>query len=213
MPVITISRQYGSGGNHIASLLCDRLGYRFFDKHLMVQLGAPEDLKAQLLAADAPSEVGSERGALWRFFRNLQASSPLGQTVPAGGIETNAVLPVDVVERGIRAAYNEDNVVIVGRGGQMVLRGLPDVLHVRVVAPIEKRAETVAQFDGLPLDAARERALSHERTATAYIRSTYGGDLSDPALYDVIVNTGRLTWDAAADMIAAAVKHLAPRAK
>ena len=45
MTVITISREYGSGGNHIASLLCDRLGYRFFDKNLMAQIGAPEELR------------------------------------------------------------------------------------------------------------------------------------------------------------------------
>ena len=210
MAVITISRQYGSGGNHIASLLCAHLGYRFFDKHLMAQLGAPEDLKRTLALAGSASEVRDEQSALWRFFRNLQASSPLGAQT---GLQPNAVIPVDVVERGIRLAYNDDNVVIVGRGGQMVLRGQPDVLHVRVVAPLEQRVDTVAKFDGLPLDAARTRVVNHERAADAYLRNTYHVEPNDPTLYDAVVNSGRVSWEAAAAMVEAAVKHLPARAK
>lgn len=210
MAVITISREYGSCGSEIAGILCDRLGYRYFDKHLMVQLGAPEELKASLMAADAPSEVGSEYGALWRFFRNLQAGSPLGQSQ---SLQTNEVLPVDVVERGIRRAYEEDNVVIVGRGGQVVLRNTPDVLHVRVVAPFEKRVETTARADGLPLEKARDRVQAHDRTGTGYIRNTYGIDPTDPVLYDLILNTGRMTPETGADMIIVALKHLGRRAR
>lgn len=210
MTVITISREYGSGGNHIASLLCDHLGYRFFDKNLMVQIGAPEELRLALARAGSAADVRDEHSALWRFFRNLQTSSPLGQQE---SLQPNEVLPVDVVERGIHAAYEDDNVVIIGRGGQMVLRGRPGVLHVRVVASLEKRVETVAKFDGLPLDAARNRVVAHDRTARAYISDTYRTDSTDPKLYDVVINTERLTWDAAAAVIETALKYVAPRLK
>ncbi|MCU0507227.1 MAG: cytidylate kinase-like family protein [Anaerolineae bacterium] len=208
MAVITISREYGSRGMEIAGILCDRLGYRYFDKHLMVQLGAPEELKAALVSADAPSELGDERGALWHFFHNLQASSPIGQ---AQGARTNEALPVDIVERGIRVAYREDNVVVVGRGGQVVLQGLPDVLHARVVAPLQNRIDTSAHIDGLPLDAARQRVLAQDRAGTDYIRNTYRLDPTDPTLYNMVVNTGRMTPEACADTIISALKHIGRR--
>ncbi len=210
MTVITISREYGSGGNHIASLLCDQLGYRFFDKNLMAQIGAPQELRLALARAGSASEVRDEHSALWRFFRNLQASSPVGMQE---GSEPNEVLPADVVERAIRLAYDDDNVVIIGRGGQMVLRGKPNAFHVRIVAPIERRVETVAKYDGLPLDAARNRVVAHDKTAAAYIRDTYRADLTDPKLYDLVINTERLTWECAATTIATALKCFAPQAK
>ncbi len=160
MAVITISREYGAGGNPIAGLLCERLGYRFFDKNLMQQLGAPEALNLVLENAETTADVHDEHSPLWRFFRNLQASSPLGKRE---GLVREGELPFQAVEELIRQAYDADNVVVVGRGGQMVLRGRPGVLHVRVVAPLEKRIPIVAQFDGLPLDAARDRVLGRDR--------------------------------------------------
>ena len=151
-----------------------------------------------------------EHSALWRFFRNLQASSPVGVQQ---GLQPNEVLPVDVVERGIRLAYDDDNVVIVGRGGQMVLRGRPNVFHVRIVAPLERRVETAAKYDGLPLDAARNRVVGHDKTAAAYIKDTYRADPADPKLYDLVINTERLTWECAAATIETALKCFAPRPK
>jgi len=137
-------------------------------------------------------------------------ASPLGQRE---GLKREGELSREVVERLVRIAYNEDNVVVVGRGGQMVLRGLPDVLHVRIVGPFAKRVQTVAQFDGLPSEAARERVQARDHAAADYLKQNYRVDVADPCLYDVVINTERLTWEAGADMIIAALKHLAPRPK
>lgn len=210
MAVITISREYGAGGNPIAGLLCDRLGYRFFDKNLMAQIGAPETLNTVLAEAETVGDVHDEHSGIWRFFRNLQAGSPLGKRE---GMSREGELSFEAIEELIRQAYDADNVVVVGRGGQMVLRGKPGVLNVRVVAPLEKRVTTVAQFDGLPLDAARDRVHGRDRAAAAYVRQYYNVDIADPRLYDVVINTAHLSWEAGADMMIAALKHLAPRAK
>lgn len=208
MAVITISREYGAGGNPIAGLLCDRLGYRFFDKNLMAQIGAPEALNLVLAEAETTGDVHDEHSPIWRFFRNLQAGSPLGKRE---GMSREGELPFEAIEELIRQAYGADNVVVVGRGGQMVLRNKPGVLHVRIVAPLEKRIPTVAKFDGLPLDAARDRIQGRDRAAAAYVRQYYNVDIADPCLYDMVLNTERLTWEAGADMIIAALKHLGPR--
>lgn len=210
MAVITISREYGAGGNAIAGLLCDQLGYRFFNKDLIAQLGAPAELKTALAEAEVAADVHDEHSPIWRFFRNLQVGTPLGQRE---GLKYESEMSRDAVERVIRIAYDEDKVVVVGRGGQMVLRGVPDALHVRVVAPLDKRVQTVAQFDGLPSDAALDRVKGRDRAAATYLRQNYQVDVADPALYDVVINTARLTWEAGTDMIIAALKHLPPRPK
>jgi cytidylate kinase len=211
MAVITISREYGSGGSAIAGLICEQLDYRYFDKDLMARLGIPADLKTELAAANAgedPAESHDDLGLLGRFFRNLQAASPLGQQE---GLKQEGELSRDAIERFVRIAYDEDNVVVVGRGGQMVLGDKPDVLHVRVIAPLETRVPVVAQYEGLTADVALERIQARDRAAANYVRQNYRVDIADPCLYDIVINTSRLTWEAGAGLVIHALQYLAPR--
>jgi len=208
MAVITISRQYGSGGNQIAALLCQRLGYRYFDKELMKKLGAPTDLRAELEAAER-AKVSDSENPLFRLFRGLWST---GAEASYGGRgRSEGELAADAVEELIRLAYQQDNVVIVGRGGQTILKDKPDVLHVRVVAPAGVREQTIQQFDGVTADVAAEKCAHYDRAAVNYVRQHYGVDPSDASLYDMIISTAKLTPAAATDAIMAAAACLPRR--
>src|SRR5512136_812409 len=72
MTVITISRQFGSHGDTVAQLLCDRLGYRYFDKNLMLGLAAATGLAPEEVV-DLSDEKYRARSLVERFFSNYPA--------------------------------------------------------------------------------------------------------------------------------------------
>lgn len=218
MAVVTISREYGSSGNAIARFLCERLGYRYFDKNLMVQLGTQMGLPPDEIA-DLPEDMRYQAQSL---LDRLLASAPL-PTI-SGDIgwswaarsqaEEQAVrMSVQTVESLIRAAHAQDKVVVVGRAGQVVLHEMPNVVHVRVVAPIEQRIERIVQLSGLNAAAARERVHQRDQAAGAYLKSFYDVDWIDPLLYDLVINTGKVTPQVAVELIIKALDCLPAAAR
>lgn len=201
MPVITVSRQYGSYGDGVVELLCDRLGYRSLDKYLLRNLAAQAGLKPQQVAAMS-EERYRPQNPLERFFEDTGPRSrhPVMWT-EYGAFMTRDQLASEAIARLIHIAHKAGNVVIVGRGGQVVLREEPDVLHVRLIAPLAVRIRRHQLRAGLAAAAARAEVLEADRASAEFIRRYYDADVADPALYDVIINTARLPLAAAADLI------------
>jgi cytidylate kinase len=102
-------------------------------------------------------------------------------------------------------------VVIVGRGGQVLLAGKRDVLHIRVVAPLELRVAYVAHREGLSLEAARLRVQAKDRARTRYMQTQYHCQHEDPHLYDLVIDTAVLDLDSAVDLICLALERKASR--
>jgi cytidylate kinase len=100
------------------------------------------------------------------------------------------------------------NVVIVGRAGQVILRDRPDVLHVKIIAPQALRAERIAREQGIPMEAAWAQVEASDRTRRNYLRRYYHARWDDPELYDLVINTGRISPEAAAGLICQALESL-----
>lgn len=211
MAVITISREYGSRGNAIARLLCERLGYRYFDKELMAQLGEAMGVEPEAIAGLPDDRQHRARSYVERFFAAMPSiTGDIGWRA-AAKVEVEAQLErlsVQTVESLIRAAHEQGNVVIVGRAAQVVLHNEPNVLHVRVVAPIEQRIRRAQATAGLSSDAARELVHQRDRAAADYLKSFYNVDWTDPLLYDLVINTSKLTEQASVELIAQALASL-----
>jgi cytidylate kinase len=212
MAVITISRQYGSGGREVAGLLCERLGYRYFDKELMVQLGDELGL-APAQVVDLPDHRHRTQGVLERFFAAVidPLGDPSSWTLPAR-LEAQQRTTVQTFQSLIQAAHAHGNVVVMGRGGQMVLRDAPDVLHVRLVAPVEQRFARVQEREGLSAAEAAARIAERDAASLDYLRRYYDCDPNEPLIYHLALNLGRLSTADAAGLIVAALGTLAATA-
>lgn len=181
---ITISRQMGSLGCEIARKTADLLGYRTVWQDLInqaaIRAGAPEVALATI------DEFG------------LLGVSPSPRARKA-------------YQQAVRQVMEElaasGNVVIVGRAGQAILAGRTDVLHVRVIAPPSLRAERIAQRKGIPLDGAQAQVEASDRYRQHYLRRFYHVRWDNPELYDLVINTGRVSPAAAADLIRQALVH------
>ena len=120
----------------------------------------------------------------------LAAASPeFGVSVPPPA--DDRVL-AEGVARVIASLATVGDYVILGRGGQAVLRDRPDACHLQLVADLEGRAQRVMDSQGLSWEEARERCRRVDADRAAYVRRFQGVDIADPLLYDAVFNTSRL---------------------
>jgi CMP/dCMP kinase len=213
MTVITLSRQYASGGDEAADRLCGLLHYRHFDGRLIAELAA-EIRPATGEPIDFTEDQYRMPGVLDRLLNRPPQRRVKGtgaSTEGATGIRVRESATVDagtaiVLEQAaIEAVYKQGSVVIVGRGGQAILHGRPGVLHVRIEAPLESRIKRLREAVDFTPYAAKQEILAHDRTTADYLKRFYGVDWSDSALYHLIINTDLLGIAAAARLIVSAV--------
>lgn len=217
MAVITISRQYGSGGDEIATQICKRLGYRFFDKRLMAEVGAEVGLSGSEIV-DFSEDKHRVQSFLDRLFGQprVVAQARVWQE-DASGVRAATVTALDVnqslllVQSAVQAAYRQNNMVILGRGGQVILKDLPDVLHVRVVASPEVRIQRVQEQEQLSAEAARNLVTERDAAAADYLRRFYKVDWADALLYHLVINTDKWDIPTAVGIVVEAIRHLPER--
>jgi len=103
------------------------------------------------------------------------------------------------------------NVILIGRGANIVTAKLRHVFHVRLVAPMENRILQIQKSDSLDRDGAIELIRREDRGRKRYLKCYYGKDIGDPLLYDLTINTGMVAFDEAARLIADAVIQRMPK--
>jgi len=217
MAVVTISRQYGSGADEVAARVCDMLGYRYFDKGVMARMASEFGWSSSNIV-DFSEEMYKVRGFLDRLRGPRVVAQTRTWTEDVSGRRIPDVAELDeeqairMVRSTVEAAYEDDNVVIVGRGGQAILKGKPGVLHVRIEAPMEDRVRRIRDQEGVDQRDAQRHITARDRAAEDYLKRFYGGiDWADWAQhYHVIINTGCWDTEAAAHLIVNAVSYLPP---
>src|SRR3989454_541111 len=204
-PVITITRQYASGGSEVARLVAAELGWDVIDNEFVDEVarraGLPPDAVAQR-EERAP-------GLLERLARTLAGASPemfIAQAaVPR--VEQDEATLVKVTERVIAEAATHGRVVLVGRGAQAVLGNRPDALHVYVVA--SKAFRMKLAVERLGADPAHvERVVEEtDRQRDQYVKTYYGRHRHEVTNYDLVVNAEKLGFEGAAQVIITEVKR------
>jgi len=181
MAILTISREYGSGGREIGRAITERLGYTYEDRVTLLAA----------LHATAPDwerfggEYDEHKPSLWeRFDWSYRGYSAL-------------------LQRHLLEAALADRVVIVGRGGAFLLAGVPTALHVRIVAPLAARIERIMRREHADHDSVRALIERIDRERAGFIRAIYHRPWDDPAGYDMTCDTSLLEQPAIVDDIAA----------
>ncbi len=221
MAVITLSRQTGSSGNEIAQLVCQALGYRYFDKQMLAK-AASEDTGSEVDFLKFTEEDFVKGSRLMSRLLNGPGSRPAAEIRAweenAQGQRTQIVTQLDesraikLVQNAIRTVAEQGQVVILGRGAQIILQDRPNALHVRVVAPWEDRVQRVKLQYAFRGEDARTRAqdliFQQDDASADYVRRFYDVRIDDPQLYHLVLNTGRLRPEAAAQIICQAARAL-----
>lgn len=182
MAIITISRQAGSLGDEIARETADTLGYEYIEK---VQI----------------SEILSRLGFSISDIDRFDEKKPSVWQILTIQKERFAHL--------IRAAMYElaarKNVVIVGRGGQVILKDIPGTLHVRVIAPYAVRISRLVEQREYHENEAKRIIRQGARDSAGYLSTYFDADPDNSDLYDLVINTRAMTLTRSAEIITSAV--------
>jgi len=185
MAIITISHEMGAGGPEIGQQVAEKLDYRYVDHELI-------------------SDAAHRYGLLEEKLSHLDESKPsLFERFDA---ETRRY--ITVIQTALYEFAEHDRVVLMGRGGQWLLRGISHHLRVRVMAPFDVRVKRLAaKLKGPMGEAASPRTCMEmvrrdDTERAGRMRYLYEVDLADPALYDLVINTDNLTVAAAVDLTA-----------
>lgn len=197
---VTISRQAGCGAQVVAEKLAalllasapkDECPWTVFDRNLMEKVLEDHHLPARL-ARFIPEDRLSH---LHDILHNLFEFRPPSDTL----VQQTSETILHLAELG--------HVILIGRAANIVTAKLPNVFHVRLVAPLEKRIEHAHRFYNLSRDAAREFIEREDQGRERYVKTYFNARIDDPLLYHMVLNTGLLSFDEAAHIIAEAVKR------
>jgi cytidylate kinase len=185
MAVITLSREMGSRGDDIARAVAARLGLRLVGRELInraaKEAGAPEVALAEI------DELGL-----------------LGVKPSAAALR----LYQEKVAAVIHELAADGDVLLVGRGGQMLLADRPDVLHVRIIAPHALRLALVQERCRVPAEVAEARIDASDAARTGFLKRHFGVRGDEAYLYDLVINMTHMDVSAAVDLVCLAAARL-----
>ena len=198
MPLITISRQYGSGGSEIAERVARALDWHLYDNAVANEVARRLGMQ--------PAEVSAREERVPSLPERIASAMALGMPEVMPTVADLASQPseeriVEMTRRVMEEAVLAGPAVLVGRGAQSMLASRADALHVFCYAPLEALASyAVSNLGVAPEDAARVVAENNHHREQ-YVKRHWKRDWRDFANYHVCVNTAWLGIDGAADLI------------
>lgn len=203
--VVTISRQAGAGAHVVAEELIAKLQsqtsegsrpWTIFDRNLVEQVLKDHDLPARLATFMREDRMSEMSDTLDEIFRLHPSSWTL--------VRKTADTILHLAELG--------NVVVIGRGANIITKTLDTAFHVRLVGSPARRIEHLRAYKHLSRQAATEYVRDEDLGRRRYVKKYYAADIDDPLLYHLVINTDLVTYGEAARMIADALRpHTEPR--
>ncbi|MGO9315798.1 MAG: AAA family ATPase [Syntrophobacteraceae bacterium] len=202
--VITIARQLGSGGSYVGQQVARRLGYAYIDRQILQQ--ASKELGVE------EAEIEGREGRLQSFWEKLLSgftlATPFPLYVPPPLWITDEKL-AEVERRLITDLAAKGPCVVLGRGAFHLLRGRARLLNIMVHAPLEFRVERVMSIYHAENWAKAVQVIERsDQDRRRYIRTFTGLDWFDTRNYDLTIDTGKIDFAAAEEMIASVAGHL-----
>lgn len=192
MAIITISRQNGSLGDEIAESLAQRLGTTVISRQYALD---------NFYGIITPGALDRLNESAKFFTSNLPSSN-----------RTYADILVERI-RALATMSDEQSLVVLGLGGCVMLSAHPEAVHIRVTASTVRREKTISKRYHISPEEAREVISISDRKHKRFVQTLFGKDVTDPGLYDLILNTDRLSVDECVDGILEIVRKRSLRDK
>lgn len=195
--IITISREFGSGGRSIGKMLADQLGIKYYDKELVKQVA--EETGFDPAYIEEVGEHASTKSRLSYWF-----SSP---GVPGVMKGMSAADFLWCMQRNVILKLAEQEpCVIVGRCADYILRDREDALHVFVHAPMEARAERIVKLYGESDKSPEDRLKEKDKKRSLNYKHYTGREWGDARNYDLCLNSAKLGIDRCVELITTLAK-------
>jgi len=196
MSVITISRECGADSEEVASLLAEKLGWEYIGKELVARIAR----ELRISEGEAEAFLQDAQSRLLRFVDRYTCS--LIQKVvdrERGCLDDESYF--NTVKKLVEDVYEDRNAIILGWGGQCLLRGKPNVLHVRLIKDEESKIDTIMKRFNIDRKAAIYHIDREEKDSKSLIQHYFKVDWNDASLYDLVFDMGKTTVEDAANTI------------
>jgi CMP/dCMP kinase len=203
--VVTISRQFGSGGARIGLEVAQRLGFKYADREILAEAARALNAETDDLAP-LEERVRGFWGTLGGMFSRGPAEGPYTPALP----RISEAELFEVERKIIEALADRGGAVIVGRGSAFILQKRPSVVRVFLHAPFEERVTVALQEYSLASRAAADALVrSSDAQRARFARAVTSREWCDASMYDLSLNTSRTGYEHAAELIVEFVKGLA----
>jgi cytidylate kinase len=184
MPIVALTREYGSGATSIAMKVAEGLGYEYVRDQVTREAAEAFGVAEDELIAVVESKPG--------FWESLAEAARVEFALVASEVYRLA---------------EQDNVVIMGRWATLLLREISHCLRVRLCAPPEARVPRVMARRSVGREEALELMRKADEGASARVQQFFGARWGDPLLYDLVINTDRVSPEAAVTQIIQLVRR------
>jgi cytidylate kinase len=231
MPVITINGPVGSGAIEVGQLVAQELSLNYVDRLVLAQAAkrVPAPVGALL---DKEQRIDRFRDRLVRFLQTMLERSALHSNADElyfgtpiemlpGGTYTELAQDsfsaaqkvsdqafIEAITAVVNDLYQAGDVVIIGRGANVILADAPGVIHVGMLAPLEIRVATIMEREHLSREDAEAYVEEVEQARIRFFRKFFKVNPNDPSLYHLMLNLGQMQPELAAEVIACTTKEL-----
>lgn len=210
MSVITIARQFGAGGKTLGSRVAEKLGYVLIDEQIVEMVAQEADVSPDWV--DSVAQEAGREGILSRLVRKIGPFSK-------GYLETamedkpgyiNGDLYISLLHKVIPTIAEQDNVLIIGRGGQFILADRPDTFHFLMIANMEHRIQFM--MEQYNIDRKQAQIVIDKQNNRRINLYRYFGrtDYEHPTLYHMVFNMNVLKLDDAVQAVCQLVADQIP---
>lgn len=196
--IITISRQFGSGGRTVGRMVAEKLGIPFYDKELVEQISLESGFAPKFVEEHGEHAPGKSKFAY--------AFLPQGVPGVMNGMSTADFLWHIQCSTIIQLA-EAGPCVIVGRNADYILKDRPDALHAYIHADMEQRADRIVRLYGESEKSPQARLQEKDKRRAVNYQHYTGRTWGAAENYDICLNTGKISIEDAADMIVSLVKE------
>ena len=197
MAVITISRQFGAGGRTLGKMISEELNYKFLDD-VIIQAIAKE---AKVTTDTVRSMERIAGGNLSKLFSGLINPQYISRVTGGDKGYMDEEIHLDVLTKVIKELAEQDNVVLMGRGGQYILHDFENVFHLLLVSDIEHRIEFMRKYYDMTSEKAANAVKIGEKKRTALYKKMAKGDYNSPNHYHLTLNMSRLSLERALKLV------------
>ena len=185
--VLTLDREFGSGGGCIAQKIAGWLGWKLLDEELIAAIAAAARVDPQII-----SQYDEQSGTLMKRLapRWAQGPNPIFPSEPMGDktVFFDADRMTELTRRVVEEAHVKGNCVIVGRGAQCILQHKDYVFHAFVFAPFQERAHRL-QLRLEPGANVEQRIRTVDQERAEFLLQRFGKQGNNPHLYNVMLSS------------------------
>lgn len=191
--VITVGRQYGSGGREIGTMLAEKLGIAYYDDMLLKEAAKESGLCEDLFRSF------DERPKSFLYSVAMDPYSfSMNHVMPKGSIEQQVYL---ATYDTIKKLADKGPCVLIGRCADYALKDRDDVINLFITAPLENRIERVARRNGITRDEAKERIKRTDKSRASYYNYYSSKDWGDAKSYDLCIDSSLLGIEGTVELL------------